>query len=335
MTLEKIDLRNLPTVWQAKNLSSKDEEDESKVDGSKMTVNPEEKYRKKRIVTPAANTKWKRVTRVQELLNYCRWKVGELETCEKPVSTILNVLHAYRKGELDKISEGYMAAIETHKDLVDRAIATMDKPADKSTAGSWLSAGRIAIAKEKFTLWLESILSGSSCESKKAYVDYVKLYLNWKLTGKRSKLLKDWIIEICDVLIENPSEWKVNTYTHQILHLTDKIPELPEEQKKYADESIKQASEDISNAPIEDISKAEPTEAPNWEAMYNHKYQECEELKENNELLEKNKLDLLSKLEQITKLYNDAMQAKSTSIDLDAFVASLQSKKVSEFTIKF
>lgn len=335
MTLEKIDLRNLPTAWRAKSLSNKDEEDELKIDGSKMTVNPEEKYRKKRIVTPAANTKWKRTTKVQELLNYCRWKVGELKTCEKPVSTVLNVLHAYRKGELDKISEGYMAAIETHKDLVDRAIATMDKPADKSAAGSWLSAGRIRVGKERFTSWLESLLSGSNCESKKAYTDYVKLYLNWKLAGKRSKLLKDWVIEVCDILIENPLEWKVNTYTHQIIHLTNGIPDLPKEQKQYADESIKQAVEDTNDIPVEDISKEELTEAPDWESMYNSKCQECEELKENNELLEKNRLDLLSKLEQMTKLYNDALQAKSTSVDLDAFVASLQSKKVSEFTIKF
>lgn len=87
-----------------------------------MTDNPDIQYRHKRVITPIKETKYKRVTKIKELINYCKFRVGEIEVCEKPSATVISILSNYKYGKLDLIPKGYLEAIESYKDLIDRAI---------------------------------------------------------------------------------------------------------------------------------------------------------------------------------------------------------------------
>lgn len=207
MTLEKVDLKNLPAVWKKKTEIAEqiekeiDEAEEAKIDGSAMTVNPEEKFRKKRIVTPAKETKYKRVAKVQEFLNYCRFRVGELEVCEKPSAYIIKVFYNYKANRLDKIPQGYMAAINTHKDLINRAInvdlrSTSNSKNAKATKQATTLRNR---AKENFEHWLR-IQLGLDNGEKKASVSYAQYVRRWQLHKKEKviKNLADYVRAICD-----------------------------------------------------------------------------------------------------------------------------------------
>lgn len=207
MTLEKVDLKNLPAVWRKKTEIAEqiekeiDEAEEAKIDGSAMTVNPEEKFRKKRIVTPAKETKYKRVAKVQEFLNYCRFRVGELKVCEKPSSYIIKVFYNYKAGRLDKIPQGYMAAISTHKDLIDRAI-NVDLRSTSNINNAKATKQAVTLrnsAKENFEHWLR-IQLGLDDGEKKVSVAYAQYVRRWQLHKKEKVInnLADYVRAICD-----------------------------------------------------------------------------------------------------------------------------------------
>lgn len=90
------------------------------IDGTSLTENPDVQYRRKRIISKPS--KWKRPNKVKEMLNYCKFKVGEIDTCSKVPASVYNVLSNYKRGRLDLIGSGYLEAINTYKDLIDRAI---------------------------------------------------------------------------------------------------------------------------------------------------------------------------------------------------------------------
>lgn len=207
MTLEKVDLKNLPAVWKKKTEVAKqiekeiDEAEEAKIDGSAMTVNPEEKFRKKRVVTPAKETKYKRVAKVQEFLNYCRFRVGELEVCEKPSAYVIKVFYNYKANRLDKIPQGYMAAIGTHKDLIDKAI-NVDLRSTSNTTNAKATKQAVTLrnrAKENFEHWLRIQLGLDNGEKKvsTAYAAYVR---RWQLHKKEKVInnLADYVRAICE-----------------------------------------------------------------------------------------------------------------------------------------
>lgn len=202
MTLEKVDLRNLPAVWKKKaNIAEQiekeiDETEEVKIDGSAMTVNPEEKFRKKRIVTPAKETKYKRVAKVQDFLNYCRFRVGELEVCEKPSAYVIKVFYNYKANKLDEIPQGYMAAINTHKDLIDRAVNVDLRSTNNSKNAKVTLRNR---AKANFKHWLRVQLGLDSGE-KEVSVAYAAYVRRWQLHKKEKVInnLADYVRAICD-----------------------------------------------------------------------------------------------------------------------------------------
>lgn len=207
MTLEKIDLKNLPAVWKKKTEVAKqiekeiDEAEEAKIDGSAMTVNPEEKFRKKRVVTPAKETKYKRVAKVQEFLNYCRFRVGELEVCEKPSSYVIKVFYNYKANRLDKIPQGYKAAIDTHKDLIDRAV-NVDLRSTSNTTNAKAAKQATTLrnrAKENFELWLR-IQLGIDIGEKKVSTAYAAYVRRWQLHKKEKVInnLADYVRNICE-----------------------------------------------------------------------------------------------------------------------------------------
>lgn len=105
-------LQELPEVFKS---------DDPMVNGKSMTTNPDKAYRLDRHISKVA--KWKRTARTQELINYCKWRVGEIETCDKPSAAVYNVLMYYKHNRLDKISENFKILIECHKELVDKAMA--------------------------------------------------------------------------------------------------------------------------------------------------------------------------------------------------------------------
>lgn len=92
------------------------------VDGSAFTTNPNVKYRRKRVITPSEETKRKRASFVQEFINYCKWRIGEIEICSNPHKIVKNVLTFYRTGKIEKIPAGYIEAIKCNRVLVDKAI---------------------------------------------------------------------------------------------------------------------------------------------------------------------------------------------------------------------
>ena len=218
MVVEKLDLSNLPDNWRKQTIESGECFDSTNpnVDGSAQTVNPEEKFRKKRIITPANETKYKRTTYVQEMLNYCRWKVGELETCDKPHFSALNALSNYKKGKLDKISQGYLEAIETHKELVEKANKIDGRSRINRDYLANVSQKQIDTAKERLTSWLMAQLNHEKCESDFTCANHVRHYLVYKNKGRRPAVLKDWVIEICDILIEHPEKVKVDKHENLV-----------------------------------------------------------------------------------------------------------------------
>ena len=207
MTLEKVDLKNLPAVWKKKTEIAEqiekeiDEAEEAKTDGSAMTVNPEEKFRKKRVVTPAKEAKYKRVAKVQEFLNYCRFRIGELEVCEKPSSYVIKVFYNYKANRLDKIPQGYMAAINTHKDLVNKAV-NVDLRSTSNTNNAKAAKQAVTLrnrAKENFEHWLRVQLGLDNGE-KKVSVAYAQYVRRWQLHKKEKVInnLADYIRAICE-----------------------------------------------------------------------------------------------------------------------------------------
>lgn len=93
------------------------------IDGSSLTINPDKKFRKSRIITDIELAKYKRPTKIKEMLNYCKFRLGDLETCAKPSPSVLNILYSYKAGKLDRISSGYLEAIKDYKELIDNAMA--------------------------------------------------------------------------------------------------------------------------------------------------------------------------------------------------------------------
>ena len=250
MVVEKLDLSNLPDSWRKQTTESGEcfNSTDPNVDGSAQTVNPEEKFRKKRIITPANETKYKRTTYVQEMLNYCRWKVGELETCDKPHCSALNALLNYKKGKLDKISQGYLEAIETHKELVEKANKIDGRSRINRDYLTDVSQKQINTAKERLTSWLMKQLNHEECESDFTCANHVRHYLVYKNKGRRPAVLKDWVIEICDILIEHPEKVKVDKHENLVTVETEK-------KSKTTKERAKQYHKPTHNIKIEKLPK--------------------------------------------------------------------------------
>lgn len=103
----KIDLSNLTQMYRQK---------QDMIDGSNLTNSPDKKFVKKRIISQG-----KRTAKIQELLNYCRYKTGELPSCEKPPMTIIRILTLVKHGLYDEIPKGYREAYECHKELITKA----------------------------------------------------------------------------------------------------------------------------------------------------------------------------------------------------------------------
>lgn len=91
------------------------------VNGKSMTTNPDKLYRLDRHISTIA--KWQRTAKTRELINYCKWKIGELDICSKPSATVAQILSKYKQGRLDDIPENFKVLIQCHKDLVDKAVS--------------------------------------------------------------------------------------------------------------------------------------------------------------------------------------------------------------------
>lgn len=125
------------------------------IDGSSLTINPDEQFTRKRVLTIGEDTRWKRRVPIPELLNFCKFKLGLIKTCEKPSALILNTLSKIKKGREDELSSGFKAALECYGDLIRQA-ANVDrrKQNGKSKERKYNNSSRTNSTVAKFTKWL-------------------------------------------------------------------------------------------------------------------------------------------------------------------------------------
>lgn len=144
---ESVSLENLHDAWKSK---QEREQLEDEISGRNLTVNPDEKYRKARLISPVK--KYRRVTPVQDFLNYCKWRVGERSEVSKPLAVFGSVLTAVKKGDLSTVSAGYQQAYTDYKDLIDRA-ANVDMRSKRKQDSSYLiKANKVKIDEHKAKL---------------------------------------------------------------------------------------------------------------------------------------------------------------------------------------
>lgn len=138
---------------------------EEQIDGTNLTENPDIQYRRMRLISKPK--KWKRSNKVKEMLNYCKYKVGEIDTCSKVPAVVYTVLSNYKRGRFDLIGSGYMEAINTYKDLIDRAIKIRgnnskrkeNKMEVKTEIKNKQNINANFKAKRRLTNWLSNICS--------------------------------------------------------------------------------------------------------------------------------------------------------------------------------
>ena len=123
MKMETINLSNLPEHWRK--LAQKETEEQKEilksndplVDGSGMTVNPEIKHRRKRIVSQQ-NYKTKR-PHIAEFINACKFLAGETSKIFPLSMQHQNILSLVRNDK--EIPEHYQSVINNNIDLVQKA----------------------------------------------------------------------------------------------------------------------------------------------------------------------------------------------------------------------
>lgn len=123
MKMETIDLSNLPKYWYK--LAQKETEEQKEtfksndplVDGSEMTINPEIKHRRKRIVSQQ-NYKTKR-PHIAEFINACKFLAGETSKVFPLSMQHQNILSLVRNDK--EIPEHYQSVINNNIDLVQKA----------------------------------------------------------------------------------------------------------------------------------------------------------------------------------------------------------------------
>jgi len=197
MKVETINLSSLPENWRR--LAQKETEEtilsseDPVIDGTSMTVNKDLKYRRKRIVSKVKP--YKRTYKIQELLNYCKFKVGLIPTCEKPPKMVAKVLTDYKYHRLDEIPKAYLEIIELNKELVENAININLRGLKKTTKTKKAKKTMPKInknslkAKERAEQWIEKVKQND--KDALANYTYVVHFINWTKNHKMPKMIKE------------------------------------------------------------------------------------------------------------------------------------------------
>lgn len=144
------------------------------------------------------------------MLNYCKFKIGKIDTYVRPPKSVINVLSWYKHGHFDKIGPGYMQAIIAYQDLIEEAIkidGRKDKKGVKRMKEKEIekkiknrkNEQAFNNAKEKFKNWLDIILYNELMISpkNKTYTMHIVTYKNYKLS-KLPGYLPKYISEVLD-----------------------------------------------------------------------------------------------------------------------------------------
>lgn len=164
---------------------------EDEIDGTSMTNNPNEKYRKSRVISPVK--KHRRVQDIQGFLNYCKWRIGEITEKVKPKAIFLSTLTAYKKQDFSNVGIGYQEACKDYEDLVRKAAYTdlrkkngetfkkynQEQKANK-TIKNPKNAKAFAEAQKQFESWLSEISTFKQVISRRhpKYSRFVQTYIN-------------------------------------------------------------------------------------------------------------------------------------------------------------
>lgn len=195
------DRQSITTITKPEDLLTPEQ-----IDGSSMTTNPDQKFRRARIITEADMAKYKRPNKIKEMLNYCKFRLGKLATCSKPSPMTLNVLYNYKSGKIDRIPLGYMEAIKDYRDLVDSAM-TIDMRHKSNTSDKTKLETK---AQKAFENWLDNLINlnvGISLYNP-IYVNHIRKFKQDGIKAKlpkhvKSVLKKEQYVQILTYFMDN------------------------------------------------------------------------------------------------------------------------------------
>lgn len=184
-------LEDLAKKFNEKQTKVEDVLTEDEIDGTSMTNNPNEKYRKSRVISPVK--KHRRVQDIQGFLNYCKWRIGEITEKVKPKAIFLSTLTAYKKQDFSNIGIGYQEACKDYEDLVRKAAYTdlrkkngenfknyNEQQKAKKTIKNAKNALAHDNAMKQFESWLDEIATYKQAISRKhpKYSRFVQTFIN-------------------------------------------------------------------------------------------------------------------------------------------------------------